>query len=168
MYLMCATGDARRLHVALMARPAGAAGPHHRLHHHQGSSSFRYAFLPPGASSIILSPPDILTPGAEPRGEFAAFHEIDQYFPLSYARFPKYVVHMAHRDEYVSSPTFESGKPQAEKYQLYNAHVIAKMERLKPMVQEAFRIYYLSRSVRSHHHSQQVHHRPAQRSQYTA
>lgn len=131
----------------------------------EGSSSFRYVFLPPGASSIILSHPDVFTPGAEPRGEFAAFHEIDKYFPLTYVRFLKYRVDMAHRDEYVSSPTFENGKPQAEKYQLYNAHVIAKVERLKPMVQEAFRIYHLSRSVRSHHHSQQVHHQQAQRTQ---
>jgi hypothetical protein len=126
----------------------------------EGSSGFRYVFLPAGASAIVLGHPDNTTAGAVPLGTIEEFHEIDKYFPISYVNFIKYWVDVKDKDEYeeyekvigldhLLEPRFDSnkfhsaqeGETTEYKYKLYHAHIIVKMEKIERMVRSAIRLY---------------------------
>eukprot|EP00878_Enallax_costatus_P032541 GHUV01035769.1.p1 GENE.GHUV01035769.1~~GHUV01035769.1.p1 ORF type:complete len:234 (+),score=41.24 GHUV01035769.1:146-847(+) len=51
----------------------------------QGSSAFRWLWLPPGATTVVIGAPE----GTEPT-EWKSFHELDRWFSLSYVRFQRY------------------------------------------------------------------------------
>lgn len=102
----------------------------------QGSSAFRWLWLPPGATCIVIGAPE-----GPQRTEWQSFHELDRWFPLSYVSFQRYTVDINKTDEYVVNVVpghWQPNNPEAARHWwLYNADVRLRMQKIEPMLDHA-------------------------------
>jgi hypothetical protein len=110
----------------------------------EGSSSFRYLFLPTGASAIVVAHPDNITAGATTLAAEYPFHEMDKFFSVSYIHFLKYRVDIRDTDEY--EVFVKEGLPYV--YRLYNSHIIVKVDVIERMVRTAVQLYGMQQGLR--------------------
>lgn len=99
----------------------------------QGSSAFRWVWLPEGATCIVVGAPE----GPE-KTVWKSFHELDRWFPLSYVSFHRYHVDIDRTDDYVVHVVPGHWQPPdpagARLWWLYNADVRVRMERLQAIL----------------------------------
>lgn len=102
----------------------------------QGSSAFRWIWLPRGATTVVIGAPE----GPEPT-EWKSFHELDRWFPLSYVDFERYRIDSNNTADYVVSVKpghWQPKDPKAAKlWWLYNADVRVRLDRLGPVIDQA-------------------------------
>lgn len=108
----------------------------------QGSSAFRWVWLPPGSTCVVIGAPEA-APGLG-HTEWKSFHELDRWFPLSYVDFQRYHVDASNTGEYDASVKPGHWQPKdpaaAKRWWLYNADVRVDFERLRPMIDQALRM----------------------------
>lgn len=102
----------------------------------QGSSAFRWIWLPPGSTCIVIGAPE-----ESGHTEWKSFHELDRWFPLSYVAFERYSVSADSTGDYVVSVKPGQWQPKdpaaAKRWWLYNADVRVQLEQLRPMIDQA-------------------------------
>eukprot|EP00878_Enallax_costatus_P041671 GHUV01048513.1.p1 GENE.GHUV01048513.1~~GHUV01048513.1.p1 ORF type:complete len:150 (+),score=8.38 GHUV01048513.1:562-1011(+) len=99
----------------------------------QGSSAFRWVWLRPGATVIVLGAPNAFTPN-----EWKNFHELDKWFPLHYIRFEKYLVDINKTGDYkAQAEEWQKGDRGQQEWWLYNSDVRVQMDRLRPLLDKA-------------------------------
>jgi hypothetical protein len=102
----------------------------------QGSSSFRFIFIPRGSTAVIIGGPDTYSPTLK------NFHELDMYFPLRYVQFARYEADTQNAAEYEVLPV-EGNWPSPFYHPLarrawlrYNANVRIDVQRLRGLLDD--------------------------------
>lgn len=98
----------------------------------QGSSAFRWVFLPSGSAAIVLGAPE----GGESL-RYPAFYEIGAWFPISHIRFYKYKTRQENPSDYI----LEAGQ------EFWDANIKPQCSKLRVKVLQAIKEYVLDRHV---------------------
>uniref|UniRef100_A0A383WL63 Glycosyltransferase 61 catalytic domain-containing protein n=1 Tax=Tetradesmus obliquus TaxID=3088 RepID=A0A383WL63_TETOB len=105
----------------------------------QGSSAFRFVFLPPGATCVVVG-----SPASNNTTYFKPFHELDRWFSLSYVQFLRYGMSVDSTAEYEVQRVPGHWQPddavEAHDWWMYNANVRVQAERLQAMLDPVLRV----------------------------
>lgn len=103
----------------------------------QGSSGFRYLFMPKGARVIVIGSPS----GPEQNKRFPQpFFELDEFFRINYLTFFLYPVDVKYTSEYDLRSQLLDGTFVVNPTPLYDAHIKVDLDRISHLVASALKV----------------------------